>query len=72
MIQIKRAYEKPEKSDGSVFLVNDEFPRIVESSFISPPDHRITGIRYSLQLTGLEILKIEDITQKLGILSGMK
>lgn len=59
-------------SNGSVFLVNDGFPRIVESSFVNPPDHRITGVRYSLQLTGLEILKIEDITQKLGILSGMK
>ena len=52
-------------SPASLFLVDNNFPKITESSFINPPDHRITGIRYSLQLTGLTELKIDDIKDDL-------
>jgi len=52
-------------SDASAFLIDNNFPKITESSFVSPPDHRITGIRYSLQLTGLPDLRIDEIENNL-------
>lgn len=55
--------------EAVVYKVDDDFPKIVEDSFIKSPDHRITGIRYSLQLTGLEKLTIESITTDLIELS---
>lgn len=42
-----------------MFLVDSNFPKIVEKSFIKAPDHRITNIKYTLQLTGLDGVTIE-------------
>lgn len=53
-------------SAPAVFPVNDTFPKITESSFIAPPDHRIGNIRYTLMLTGLEELVIDDIVDDLA------
>jgi hypothetical protein len=52
-------------SAASVFSVNDSFPKIIENSFINPPDHRISNIRYTLQLIGIPELKIDAIVQDL-------
>ncbi len=49
----------------SIFLVDDSFPKIIEDSFVEPPDHRISDIRYTLQLTGLKELAIQDIMGEL-------
>lgn len=48
-----------------VYHVDGNFPKITEKSFVAPPDHRITGIRYTLQLTGVEKLKIDSIATQL-------
>jgi hypothetical protein len=53
-------------SPAAVFTVDDEFPKITEKSFIASPDHRITGIRYSLQLSGISELSIGDIANELS------
>lgn len=65
--QLESAYAafKMDYSNGSVFRVDENFPKIIERSFVTPPDHRITGIRYTLQLTGLEELKLDDIADTL-------
>ncbi len=47
-------------SEAAVFGVDQKFPKISENSFKSPPDHRISNIRYVLQLTGVKQLKISD------------
>lgn len=52
-------------SKASVFHVDDNFPKLIEKSFTTPPDHRITGIRYTLQLTGLEELTINAVTTEI-------
>ena len=59
-------------SDAGVFKVDEKFPKIAESSFINPPDHRISNIRYTLQLTGLDELKVDDISDDLKKLSNEK
>ncbi len=41
-------------SPASVFLINESFPKITEKSFVAAPDHRISRIRYTLTLSGLE------------------
>lgn len=54
---------------AAVYFIDDNFPKIVEKSFITIPDHRITGIKYKLQLTGLEVLTIDSVSdtfKKLG------
>lgn len=58
------------RSPGAIFLINESFPKIVESSFTKPPDHRITGIRYELKITGVEELTFEQISPQLTALSG--
>lgn len=52
-------------SKASVFHIDKDFPKIVEKSFIKPPDYRISGIRYTLQLTGLDELTIDDVVSEL-------
>lgn len=52
-------------SEASVFYVDDDFPKLIEKSFITSPDHRITDIRYTLQLIGLEELTIDSIATEL-------
>ena len=48
-----------------VFRVNDSFPKIIEKSFISSPDHRISNIRYTLELSGIDQLGLQDIKEDL-------
>jgi len=43
-----------------LYLVDEEFPRITSSSFAVPPDARIRGVRYRLQLVGLETLRLSS------------
>ena len=50
-----------EASQVAVFKIDDPFPKIVENSFKNPPDHRISNIRYTLQLTGLTQLGFDDV-----------
>jgi hypothetical protein len=52
-------------SQAAVFHVNDIFPKIAEGSFVQPLDHRISNIRYTLQLVGIPELKISAIIQDL-------
>jgi hypothetical protein len=53
-------------SSEIVYRIDNSFPRIVEKSFETPPDHRISDIRYSLQLTGLKELTLDSITGDLA------
>ena len=55
-------------SSPAVFLVNESFPKIIESSFKSPPDHRIRDIRYTVQITGQEELSLDDVSNDLKLL----
>jgi len=55
-------------SKAVAFQVNDSFPKIVEKSFLTAPDHRISNIRYTLQLTGINELALETIEGSLKIL----
>lgn len=70
--QSEQAYNQfpLEISPASVFLVDDSFPKIAESSFVSPPDHRISNIRYTLQLVGLDGLTLDDIAGELAPFKG--
>ena len=58
---------KMEYSAASLFLVDDNFPKIIESSFVSSPDHRISNIRYSVQLTGIEGNSLHDVSDVLKV-----
>ncbi|MDO8495235.1 MAG: PD-(D/E)XK motif protein [bacterium] len=66
--QLEQVYNQCplEISSAAAFLVDDLFPKIAESSFVNPPDHRITDIRYTLQLTGIEALTLDTIEQELA------
>lgn len=55
-------------SPGAVYLVDNNFPKIVETSFVNPPDHRISGIRYTVELTGIKEESIDSVTEELMIL----
>jgi hypothetical protein len=55
-----------EISDAAVFRVDETFPRLTEKSFGSPPDHRISHIRYSVQITGVEPLSFDGLESELG------
>jgi len=57
------------RSSAAAFKVNDSFPKIVETSFVNPPDHRISNIRYIVELSGLKQLTIDDITDHLKSLA---
>lgn len=54
-----------EKDAAAFFLVDEIFPKITESSFIKPPDHRISGVRYMLQLTGIRELTFDETAEDL-------
>lgn len=58
---------KLDHNESVLFRIDSKFPKIVEKSFKDPPDHRISGIRYTLQLTGLEELTIDKIATHLKI-----
>lgn len=59
-----------EISEAAVFPVGDGFPKLTETSFSSPPDHRISNIRYSLQITGLDALSFDAVANELQTLVG--
>lgn len=61
-----------ENSKAVVLLIDKEFPKIIEKNFVSPPDHRISDIRYTLQLTGLSELSVDDISDQIKILKNEK
>lgn len=69
--QSERLYEKHllEISPAAAFLVDDVFPKIAEHSFIKPPDHRISNIRYTLQLTGIPEIPLGEIEADLKLLA---
>jgi hypothetical protein len=52
-----------------VFKVDDNFPKITQGSFINPPDARISGIKYTLQLTNIKELTINEVAAELIILA---
>lgn len=70
-MQLESKYEEfvLDVSGASVLKVDDKFPKIVENSFANPPDHRISDIRYTLQLTGLPELSIDNISDELKLLN---
>lgn len=55
-----------EHGKPSAFIVDDSFPKISEASFVRVPDHRISNIRYTLKITGVEELNIEKINTDLA------
>ncbi len=57
-----------EISDGAVFSVDESFPTVTERSFSTPPDHRVSNIRYTLQITGVDSLGLDDVAHELGSL----
>lgn len=59
-------------SSSVVFHVDSDFPKITEGDFTEPPDHRISAIRYSLQLTGLKELAFNDIADDLVMFGNSK
>lgn len=65
--QLESVYRETPLNHGpaAVFEVNDSFPKIIETSFVSPPDHRISDIRYILQLVGIDELALDAIADKL-------
>lgn len=67
--QLEPVYEEHAASISpvTIFRVDETFPKITESSFINPPDHRISAIRYSLQLTGLSELTPDIIGDDLKL-----
>lgn len=69
--QSERLYESHplEISPASVFLVDDAFPKIAEGSFLRAPDHRISNIRYTVQLTGIPEIPLEGIGSDLELLA---
>lgn len=54
-------------AQADVYEVDDNFPKIIETSFISPPDHRIRDIRYKLQLTGVKKMSIDEVVRDLAL-----
>lgn len=50
---------------AKVFLVDESFPKITENSFLQSPDHRISNIRYTIQLTGVQDLPLGEILGKI-------
>lgn len=46
--------------EGRVFVVDEAFPRIIRTSFRQPPDSRVSGVRYLVELVGLEQLALRD------------
>ena len=72
--QSEEAYNQHslEISSAAVFFVDDSFPKIAENSFVIPPDHRISDIRYTVQLTGLKELSLDDIESELKLLGTEK
>ena len=54
------------RSEAAVFRIDGSFPRLTESSFVTAPDHRISNIRYSLQLTGVEQLPLDVVRDELA------
>jgi hypothetical protein len=69
--QSEQAYNQHplEISSAAVFCVDDSFPKIAESSFVNPPDHRISNIRYTVQLTGLNELTLDAVDTDLKSLA---
>jgi hypothetical protein len=49
------------RSAPSIYLVNDEFPKLTVRSFVRPPDARISGLRYVVEVTGVEPLDAERL-----------
>lgn len=68
-LQLESAYFdfRLNHSQATVFHVDKDFPKIVEKSFINPPDHRISGIRYILELTGIKELTVGVIVNDLRL-----
>lgn len=54
-------------SQAAVFRVDQDFPKIVEKSFISPPDNRISSIKYILELSGLIGITLDSISADLKL-----
>lgn len=57
--RLEEEYEKFRYSltGPDYFLIDEEFPKIIQRSFAEPPDSRITKIRYSVELRGLNALR---------------
>ncbi|MDB5239129.1 MAG: hypothetical protein JWO00_464 [Candidatus Parcubacteria bacterium] len=53
-------------SQELIYRVNDSFPKITGASFNNPPDHRISDIRYTLQLTSLEELSFDEVKDEIS------
>lgn len=43
-----------------LFAVDAGFPAITLSSFATPPDMRVLDVRYTLEVTGLSSLALDD------------
>jgi Putative PD-(D/E)XK family member, (DUF4420) len=56
-------------SAPEVFPVDVGFPKLTEGSFSTPPDHRVSNIRYSLEVTGVEKVSLESIGDDLARLA---
>ena len=56
-------------SEATVYRVDESFPRLTETSFVIPPDHRISNIRYSLQITGIDASSLDDEADDIGLLA---
>ena len=54
-----------EYSPAMLYPINDSLPKITAESFSGPVDHRISNIRYTLELSGMEGLSIEDVADHL-------
>lgn len=52
--------------EPAAFRVDDTFPRLTETSFAAPPDHRISEIRYTLRITGVDALSFDAVQSDLG------
>ena len=66
-LQLENFYNtvRVDYNDAIVYKIDDSFPKIVERSFIAAPDHRISGIRYTLQISGVDELTIDSISTHL-------
>jgi hypothetical protein len=58
-----------DRSEPMVYRVDESFPRLTETSFVTPPDHRISDIRYSLQITGIDASSLDDEADDIGLLA---
>ncbi len=67
--QLESAYDnfRLETDDVVMFRVDNNFPKLTEKSFVRPPDHRISSIRYILELAGLKELSFNDVSGELNI-----